>query len=259
MEYRVSGLSQFTPGFNLSRRTSHIYTAPTNKGTFTRTGIYTIEEPRKKILKRPKAKEYEIIYKAYLEIREESSVLRKENQKLKDDLLDAKGKTLSLSRENEGLKEELSVLRETANWGHIIREKDEELKRLQEFIRKMTYDKAEAINNKSVAEQAVGDLKSKLRSKDREVKKAKELERIQSRAKILNETEKLRNERNNAVASLTQLEALVEKLRQETSHVTKISEERKMVIQELHKRLTNKDKHVEELRKQLAMSRLFNK
>ena len=194
-----------------------------------------------------------------MEIREESSVLRKENQKLKDDLLDAKGKTLSLSRENEELKEELSVLRETANWGHIIREKDEELKRLQEFIRKMTYDKAEAINNKSVAEQAVGNLKSKLRSKDREVKEAKELERIHSRAKILNETEKLRNERNNAVASLTQLEALVEKLRQETSHVTKISEERKMVIQELHKRLTNKDKHVEELRKQLAMSRLFNK
>ena len=194
-----------------------------------------------------------------MEIREESSVLRKENQKLKDDLLDAKGKTLSLSRENEELKEELSVLRETANWGHIIREKDEELKRLQEFIRKMTYDKAEAINNKSVAEQAVGDLKSKLRSKDREVKEAKELGRIQSRAKILNETEKLRNERNNAVASLTQLEALVEKLRQETSHVTKISEERKMVIQELHKRLTNKEKHVEELRKQLAMSRLFNK
>ena len=138
MKYRVSGLSQFTPGFNLSRRTSHIYTAPTNKGTFTRTGIYTIEEPRKKILKRPKAKEYEIIYKAYLEIREESSVLRKDNQKLKDDLLDAKGKTLSLSRENEELKEELSVLRETANWGHFIREKDEELKRLQEFIRKMT-------------------------------------------------------------------------------------------------------------------------
>ena len=194
-----------------------------------------------------------------MEIREESSVLRKENQKLKDDLLDVKGKTLSLSRENEELKEELSVLRETANWGHIIREKDEELKRLQEFIRKMTYDKAEAINNKSVAEQAVGDLRSKLRSKDREVKETKELERIQSRAKILNETEKLRNERNNAVASLTQLEALVEKLRQETSHVTKISEERKMVIQELHKRLTNKEKHVEELRKQLAMSRLFNK
>ena len=194
-----------------------------------------------------------------MEIREESSVLRKENQKLKDDLLDAKGKTLSLSRENEELKEELSVLRETANWGHIIREKDEELKRLQEFIRKMTYDKAEAINNKSVAEQAVGDLRSKLRSKDREVKETKELERIQSRAKILNETEKLRNERNNAVVSLTQLEALVEKLRQETSHVTKISEERKMVIQELHKRLTNKEKHVEELRKQLAMSRLFNK
>lgn len=91
-----------------------------------------------------------------MEIREESGVLRSENQKLKDDLLDAKGKTLSLSRENEELKEELSVLRETANWGHIIREKDEELKRLQEFIRKMTYDKAKAINNKSVSEQAVG-------------------------------------------------------------------------------------------------------
>ena len=69
-------------------------------------------------------------------------------------------------------------------------------------------------------------------------KRSERAERIQSRAKILNETEKLRNERNNAVASLTQLEALVEKLRQETSDVTKISEERRMVIQELHKRLT---------------------
>ena len=48
-------------------------------------------------------------------MREESGVLRSENQNLKDDLLDAKGKTLSLSRENEELKEELSVLRETAN------------------------------------------------------------------------------------------------------------------------------------------------
>ena len=259
MEFRVSVPSQFTPVIAVaSRRTSHIYTAPI-KGTFTRNGIYTIEEPRKKAPKRPKAKEYEIIYKAYLEIREESAALRRENQQLKGELLDARGKALVLTQENEDLKEQLAQLRQTADWGQIIRGKDEEVKRLQDFIRKMSYDKAEAINNKCVAEQAVGELKSKLRSKDREVKEAKELEKIQSKAKILNETEKLRNERNIAVAGLTRLEAQVEKLRQEMNHVTKISEERKMVIQELHKRLTNKDKHVEELRKQLAVSRLFNK
>ena len=260
MEHRISVASQFTPAINMaaSRRNSHIFTAPI-KGTFTRNGIYTIEEPKKKAPKRPKGKDYEIIYKAYLEIREENGVLRRENRKLQDEFLGAKGKELALSQENEELKEELLHIRQTADWGQIIRGKDEELKRLREFIRKMSYDKAEAINNKSVAEQAVGELKSKLRSKDREVKEVKELEKIQSKAKILNETEKLRNERNNAVASLTRQEALVEKLRQEVSHVTRMSEERKMVIQELHKRLTTKDKHVEELRKQLAMSRLFNK
>lgn len=249
MEYRVSAPS---------RRTSRSYTSP-SKGTFTGNGIYTIEEPRKKVSKRPNAKEYEIIYKAYLEIQEERGVLQRETQKLHDDLLDAKSRTLALDQENEELKVQLLQLRQTSDWGQIIRAKDGELKRLQEFIRKMSYDKAEAINNKSMAERAVGELKSKLRSKDREVKEVKELEKIQSKAKILNETEKLRSERNNAVASLTRLEALVEKLRQETSNVARIGEERKMVIQELHKRLTTKDKQVEELRKQLAVSRLFNK
>lgn len=259
MEYRVSAPSTFTPA-NLaaSRRTSNIFTAPT-KGTFTRNGIYTIEEPKKKQSKRPNAKEYEIIYKAYLEIREERTVLRRENQKLHEELLDTRGRVLALSQENEEIKEQLLQLRQTADWGQIIRGKDEELKRLQEFIRKMSYDKAEAINNKSLAEQAVGELKSKLRRKDREVQEAKELEKIQSKAKILNETEKLRNQRDNAIANLTQHEALVEKLRQETSNVSRMSEERKMVIQELHKRLTTKDKQVEELRKQLVVSRLFNK
>lgn len=260
MEYRVSApASIFTPAVvGGSRRTSHIFTSPT-KGTFTRNGIYTIEEPVKKAAKRPKAKEYEIIYKAYLEIREENGVLRRENQKIEVDLMEAKGKVLALSQENEELKERLFQLQHTENWGQIIREKDEELKRLNEFIHKMSYDRAEAINNKSVAEMAVGDLKSKLRNKTREIKEVKELEKIQSKAIILNETEKLRNERDIAVANLTRLEALVEKLKQEASHEKRISEERKMVIQEIHKRLTTKEKQIEDLRKQLAMSRLFNK
>lgn len=261
MEYRISAPSRFTgltPAVAGSRRTSHICLAPT-KGTFTRNGIYAIEEPIKKAPKRPKAKEYEIIYKAYLEIREENGILRREGQHTRDELLQSKSNVLALSQENEELKEQISQLQYCENWGHIIRGKDDELKRLKESIHKMSYDRAEAINNKSVAELAVDELKLKLRNKGKEVKEAKELEKIQSKAKILNETEKLRNERNNAVANLTRLEAVVEKLRQEASHEKRISEERKMVIQEIHKRLTTKEKHIEELRKQLAMSRLFNK
>ena len=259
MEYRVPAPPTFTPA-NLvtSRRTSNLLTAPT-KGTFTRSGIYTIEEPKKKLPKRPNAKEYEIIHKAYLEIREEHAVLQRKNQKLNEEVLDTRGKALALSQENEEMKEQLLQLRQTADWGQIIRGKDEELKRLQEVIRKMSYDKAEAINNKSVAEQAVGELKSKLRRKSREVQEVKELEKIQSKAKILNQTEMLRSQRDNAIGNLTQLEALVETFRQETSNVSRISEERKMVIQELHKRLTSKDKQVEELRKQLVVSRHFSK
>ena len=133
------------------------------------------------------------------------------------------------------------------------------MKRLKESIHKMSYDRAEAINNKSVAELAVDELKWKLRNKVKEVKDAKELEKVQSKAKILNETEKLRNERNIAVANLTRLEVVVDKLRQEAGHEKRISEERKMVIQEIHKRLTSKEKHVDDLRKQLALSRLFSK
>lgn len=66
MEYRASS----TPAAVDLRRTSQVFNSPT-KGTFTRNGIYIIEEPIKKAPKRPNAKEYEIIYKAYLEIREE--------------------------------------------------------------------------------------------------------------------------------------------------------------------------------------------
>jgi len=255
MEYRVSDSPEFTPAVVGSRRTSHVFA----KGTFTRNGFYTIEEPIKKAPKRPNAKEYETIYKAYLEIREENGVLLRESQKIQGELVDAKGKVFAVSQENEELREHLFQLQHTEKWGQIIRAKDEELKRLNEFIHKMSYDRAEAINNKSVAEMAVDELKSKLRHKTQQVKEVKELEKIQSKAVILNETEKLRNERNNAVANLARLEALVEKLKQEASHEKRISEERKMVIQEIHKRLTTKEKQNEELRKQLAMSRIFNK
>ncbi|XP_027051545.1 uncharacterized protein LOC113678832 [Pocillopora damicornis] len=261
MEFRVSAPSRFTgltPAVAGSRRTSHIFIAPT-KGTFTRNGIYAVEEPIKRAPKRPKAKDYEIIYKAYLEIREENGALRHEGQQLRDELLQTKSKLLVLSQENEELKAQISQLPFPENWGQVIRGKDEELKRLKESIHKMSYDRAEAINNKSVAELAVDELKLKLRNKVKEVKDAKELEKVQSKAKILNETEKLRNERNIAVANLTRLEVVVDKLRQEAGHEKRISEERKMVIQEIHKRLTSKEKHVDDLRKQLALSRLFSK
>ncbi|XP_022797060.1 uncharacterized protein LOC111335424 [Stylophora pistillata] len=261
MEYRVSAPSRFTgctPAVAGSRRTSHIFIAPT-KGTFTTNGIYAVEEPIKKAPKRPKPKDYDIIYKAYLEIREENATLRREGQQLRDELLQTKSKLLAVSQENEELKAQISQLPFPENWGQVIRGKDEELKRLKESIRKMSFDRAEAINNKSMVELSVDELKLKLRNKDKEVRDAKELEKIQSKAKILNETEKLRNERNTAVANLTRLEAVVDKLRQDASHNKRISEERKMVIQEIHMRLTSKEKHVDDLRKQLALSRLFSK
>lgn len=168
MEYRASAPSGFTPAAVDSGRTSHVFNSPT-KGTFTRNGIYTIEEPIKKAPKRLNAKKYEIIYKAYLEIREENSVLRGKRQKIHGELMEAK----------EAKAE---------NWGQIIRAKDAELKRLNEFILKMSYDRAEAINNKSVAEMTVDELKSKLRYKTKQVKEVQELEKIQSKAVILYET-----------------------------------------------------------------------
>ena len=241
-----------------SIRTSHVPVAPT-KGLFTSSTIYTIEEPKKKISKRTKAKQCRTIHKALSAIQEESYVLRRENHTLNRALKEAREKTEAFSHENEELKKELCLLRQNADWGNIIRGKDEELKKLNGFISKMSFDKAEALNNKSLAEQTVGKLKSKLRNKSEEVKQAKEMEKIQSKAKILAETEKLRSERDNAAANLNHLEALVTKLRRETSSVAKVSEQRKMAIQELHKRLSAKDKQVAELRKQLAMSRLFNK
>ena len=102
--------------------------------------------------------------------------------------LKAKGKVAALTQENEELKKHLFQLQHTENWGQIIRAKDAELKRLNEFILKMSYDRAEAINNKSVAEMAVDELKSKLRHKTKQVKEVQELEKIQSKAVILYET-----------------------------------------------------------------------
>ena len=97
-EYRASAPSGFTPAAVDSRRTSHVFNSPT-KVTFTRNGIYTIEEPIKKAPKRPNAKKYEIIYKAYLEIREENSVLRGKRQKIHGELMEAKEAKASTHRE----------------------------------------------------------------------------------------------------------------------------------------------------------------
>lgn len=238
-----------------SMRSSHVSVAP-KQGLFTSNTIYTIEEPKNKLSKRAKAKQCRTTHKTLSEIQEESYVLRRENHKLDRALKEATEKTEAFGHQNEELQKELYLLRQNADWGKIIRGKDEEVKKLNGFIRKMSFDKAEALNGKSMAEQTVGKLKSKLRNKSEEMKQAKEMERIQSKERILVETEKLRSERDNAVANLNHLEALVTKLRQERSSFAKVNEERKMAIQELQKRLSTKDKQVAELRKQLAMSRL---
>ena len=120
MENRVSPPSRLTPAVVGSRRTSHVFISPT-KGTFTGNGIYTIEEPiLKKAPKRPNAKEYEIMYKAYLEIREENGVLQSESQKIQSELAEAKSKVLAVSQENGELKGQLFQLQHTENWGRLF-------------------------------------------------------------------------------------------------------------------------------------------
>ena len=239
---------------------SHAVRLSPTKGVITRNGIYTIgEHGPTRLPRRPRGRDYEILNKAFIELSEESDAVKKERDHYHKQLLSLKEQYLSLSSDHQQLKEKYEQLQHLEEWGQIIRGKDEELRRLHEYIRKMSFDRTHALNHKTVADVTIDELKSKLRKKDKEVKDIKAQEKVQIKAKVLGETEKLRNERDLALANLYRQEQLAEKYRIEVGQIQKISEERKMVIQEIQKKITSKEKHIEELRKQLIMARLFNK
>ncbi|KAK3747749.1 hypothetical protein QZH41_000507 [Actinostola sp. cb2023] len=128
-------------------------------------------------------------------------------------VLESQNQLAFLTKQYEELYERYGMLAHLEKWGDIIREKDEEIKRQQEHIRKMIRDRAEALNEKNTAEAALDGLRSKLRRKNREIQEIKAAEKIYNKAVVLSETQSLRNERDMALAKLAQREVIIEKLK----------------------------------------------
>ena len=249
----------------ISRRTSKEQTffsesVPGATGFLATDGSFAFRNAvRKGRFKRINPKEYELLLQSCAELKQENASLLFEKDSLQSQILDVKTQYLSLQKEYEALEERFELVKNREEWGKMVRSKDIELQRSKEVIRKMHHDRDFAISRKTEAEAEILDLKCKLKKKEEEIKNIRFVEKVQSKAKVLGETERLRSELNEALANLQQQERLLENMKRDTRSVTKVNEERKLAVQELQKRLSNKDKQIEELKKQLVIARLFTK
>lgn len=139
----------------------------------------------------------------------------------------------------------------------LLREKDREISRLQEIIRKISLDRDSAFCTNVNSRMRVEELKNKLTCQSRDVEHFTTVERLRSKQKVSSETERLRQERNEARVQLAHHEKLVWQLRKQVDHLGYISQQRYKTIQELGKKMSVKDKSLQEMRKRMEQAQLI--
>jgi hypothetical protein len=220
--------------------------------------ILTIESRKKsrRIARRPNQKEFDDLLKSYNEAQVQNHDLQNQNIRLQTLVLESKNELAVRTQQYKDLYERYDMLAHLEKWGEIIREKDREIHRLQEEIRKISTDRIELLNDKRTAEEVINGLKSRLRGKTREISDIKVAEKISYRAIILSETETLRNERDIAVGKLCHRDAIIEQMKLEVNSIQHESLQRKTSFQELQRRALIKEKQADDLRKANIVNKL---
>lgn len=108
----------------------------------------------------------------------------------------------------------------------IIREKDREISRLREIIRKASLDREHAACADAHSRLRVHELKHKLSDQQRHAERVTSVERLRCKEKVSNETERLREERDDARARVEHFEQLVWQLRKQVEQLGYLSRQR---------------------------------
>lgn len=108
----------------------------------------------------------------------------------------------------------------------MLREKDQEIARLREIIRKASLDRENATCANAHSRMRITELKTKLSNQQRHVEHVTTVERLRCKEKVSNETERLRHDRDDARVQLEHYEKLVWQLRKQVEQLGYLSRQR---------------------------------
>ena len=108
----------------------------------------------------------------------------------------------------------------------MLREKDREISRLREIIRKASLDRENATNADAHSRMRIAELRDKLTNQQRHVEHVTTVERLRCKEKVSNETERLRHERDDARVQLEHYAKLVWHLRKQVEQLGYLSRQR---------------------------------
>ena len=108
----------------------------------------------------------------------------------------------------------------------MLREKDQEIARLREIIRKASLDRENATCANAHSRMRITELRTKLSNQQRHVEHVTTVERLRCKEKVSNETERLRHDRDDARVQLERYEKLVWQLRKQVEQLGYLSRQR---------------------------------
>ena len=108
----------------------------------------------------------------------------------------------------------------------MLREKDQEIARLREIIRKASLDRENATCANAHSRMRITELRTKLSNQQRHVEHVTTVERLRCKEKVMNETERLRHDRDDARVQLERYEKLVWQLRKQVEQLGYLSRQR---------------------------------
>ena len=108
----------------------------------------------------------------------------------------------------------------------MLREKDQEIARLREIIRKASLDRENATCANAHSRMRITELRTKLFNQQRHVEHVTTVERLRCKEKVSNETERLRHDRDDARVQLERYEKLVWQLRKQVEQLGYLSRQR---------------------------------
>ena len=114
--------------------------------------------------RRVNKKEHAKLVQLYNELKQENVSLRVEKDILVSHVLDLKTQYLSLQSDYKILEERFESIKDREEWGNIVRNKDGELQRSKEVIRKLQHDRDFALSRTAQAQKENLDLKYKRKS-----------------------------------------------------------------------------------------------
>lgn len=141
----------------------------------------------------------------------------------------------------------------------LLRKKDSEIKRYKELVLKKSLDCVNAISGEQIAMARERELRGKLRElrirNDAKIR----TEKLRSRERLLNKTQELRAQRNEARMIVKDQEILIIRLRRKITQMKQLEKQREKEIDHMKQELETKNMALKNLLRKLVLATFAKK